>query len=93
MTHTAVGTRQDPRAAPPRDHAAGPTADFLFDTFYGGAIGGSILALFFLVVDVVGGHALFTPSLLGTALFADAPVTATTEIGLVARTARLSPFQ
>jgi hypothetical protein len=39
-----------------------PLADFLYETFYGGAIGGSILALFFLAVDTLAGQPLFTPS-------------------------------
>ncbi len=82
MQHATLGTPQETRTTPRRETAAGATEDFLFDTFYGGAIGGSILALFFLVVDTVGGRALFTPSLLGTALFTDGPVTGSTEIRL-----------
>ena len=82
MTQAAAGTRHDPRSAPRPESEAGRTEDFLFDTFYGGAIGGSILALFFLVVDAVAGQALFTPSLLGTALFTDATASAAAEIRL-----------
>ena len=74
MTQAAAGTPQDSRTA--------NTADFLFDTFYGGAIGGSVLSLFFLALDALEGQALFTPSLLGTALFSDATVSAGTEISL-----------
>jgi len=43
--------------------------DLAFDAFYSGALGGSVVALFFLVVDVMDGQPLFTPSLLGGALF------------------------
>jgi hypothetical protein len=40
-----------------------------FESFYGGAIGGSVIALFFLVVDSLGGRPLLTPSILGSTLF------------------------
>jgi len=43
--------------------------DIAFETFYGGAIGGSVIALFFLVVDSMAGQPLLTPSVLGSALF------------------------
>jgi hypothetical protein len=54
------------RAWPHLRHAGG---DLLFDSFYSGAIGGSAVALFFLVVDVLDGQPLFTPSLMGGVLF------------------------
>jgi hypothetical protein len=44
-------------------------ADFLFDAFYAGAIGGSTVALFFLAADLLDGQPLFTPSLMGSVLF------------------------
>jgi hypothetical protein len=43
--------------------------DFLFDSFYAGAIGGSAVAGFFLVVDLLNGQPLFTPSLMGSVFF------------------------
>lgn len=43
--------------------------DIAFESFYGGAIGGSVIALFFLVVDSLGGRPLLTPSILGSTLF------------------------
>lgn len=43
--------------------------DLAFESFYGGAIGGSVIALFFLVVDSLGGRPLLTPSILGSVLF------------------------
>ncbi len=46
-------------------------ADFLFDSFYSGAIGGAAVALFFLVTDSLDGEPLFTPSLMGSVLFMD----------------------
>jgi hypothetical protein len=54
------------RAWPQLKHTGG---DLLFDSFYSGAIGGSAVALFFLVVDVLDGQPLFTPSLMGSVLF------------------------
>jgi len=48
-------------------HSAG---DFIFDAFYIGGVGGGIVALFFLVYDVlVHGDPFFTPSLMGSVLF------------------------
>ena len=46
-------------------------ADFLFDSFYSGAVGGSAVALFFLAADLVDGQPLFTPSLMGSVFFFD----------------------
>lgn len=43
-------------------------ADFVYDAFYVGAIGGSVVALFFLVMDTLQGEPFFTPSLMGQVL-------------------------
>jgi len=44
--------------------------DYAYDAIYVGGIGGGLVALFFLVFDiVVHGEALFTPSLMGSVLF------------------------
>jgi len=61
---------------------ASATADLLYDAFYGAAIGGSVIALFFLVVDALAGQPLFTPSLIGTALFSSGEVSLNTPIRL-----------
>ena len=46
------------------------TADLIYDAIYIAGIGGGIVALFFLVYDVLTrGDAFFTPSLLGSVLF------------------------
>ncbi len=56
------------------------TADLIYQSIYSAAIGGSTIALFFLVIDAWKGEPLFTPSLMGGVLFggleasADAPV-------------------
>lgn len=44
--------------------------DLLYDTFYSAAIGGAVVAVFFLVMDLMDGQPLFTPSLLGSTIFA-----------------------
>lgn len=54
--------------------------DLVFDTFYSAAIGGSAIALYFLVVDILSGTPLFTPSLMGTVLFTGAAAETVTEV-------------
>ncbi|MDJ0850569.1 MAG: hypothetical protein QNK04_19525 [Myxococcota bacterium] len=44
-------------------------ADLIYESFYSGAVGGSVVALFFLVIDALQGEPLFTPSLMGMVLF------------------------
>jgi len=44
-------------------------ADLAYESLYCAAIGGSVIALFFLVIDAWNGQPLFTPSLLGGVLF------------------------
>lgn len=65
MDHPEVATdrRREPRAG------SSVWGDFLYDAFYGGAIGGSAVALVSLVIDAVRFEPLFTPSLLGSVLF------------------------
>lgn len=56
------------------------TFDLPFETFFGGGLGGSAVALFFLVLDSLQGQPLYTPSLLGTVLFTDQAATAVTQV-------------
>lgn len=49
------------------------SGDLAYGAFYSAAIGGSAVALMFLVIDLVMGRPLFTPSLLGATLFFDVP--------------------
>jgi hypothetical protein len=58
------------------------TADFLYDGVYSGALGGAVVALFFLGLDTVRGEPLFTASLLGHILFLRVPPEAVTEVRL-----------
>ena len=59
-----------------------PPGEILYDAFYSGAIGGSIVALFFLLVDAFGEGPLFTPSLMGSVLFAGAPADTLTGVDM-----------
>jgi len=47
------------------------TGDILFDAFYSAGIGGAVVAVFFLVADVVMHEAFWTPTVVGTVLFTD----------------------
>ena len=73
MDHTddvTVDRRRESRDAPTE------WDDFFYDAFYGGAIGGSTVALVGLVIDAIKFEPLFIPSLIGSALFLGAnPVT------------------
>jgi hypothetical protein len=62
----------------------GPThiADFLYDGAYSGAIGGSVVALYFLGLDAIRAEVFYTPSLLGQVLFLRIPPEAVTAVRL-----------
>jgi hypothetical protein len=66
----------------PADQNSHRADDFVFDAFYSGAIGGSVVALFFLLVDSLGGEPLFTPSLMGSVLFTGAAAEGVTGVRL-----------
>lgn len=72
MVHVAAGAGVGSSVPKRSSDVSARGADFFYDTFYGGAIGGSILALFFLAVDALLSQPLATPSLIGSALFAGA---------------------
>lgn len=78
MDHQEVATdrRRGPRPAPSF------WGDFLYDAFYGGAMGGSAVALVSVVIDAVRFEPLFTPSLLGSVLFLGADPATVTEVNL-----------
>jgi len=61
-------------------------ADLVYDAFYSGAIGGSVVALFFLIVDAIRLEPLYTPSLMGSVLFggADPATVMGVDLGMVA---------
>lgn len=51
-------------------HAGASTkGNLVYGAVYSAAIGGSVVALSFLLIDVLAGRALFTPSMLGSVLF------------------------
>lgn len=56
--------------------------DFLYEAFYSGGLGGAVVALCFLVVDVFEGHPLFTPSMMGSVLFEGVPAESVTGVRL-----------
>ncbi len=51
-----------------QDHAT-KLNDFLYDSVYSAAFGAAAVAVFFLISDLLQGQPLFTPSLMGSALF------------------------
>lgn len=54
-------------------HHARPTPnDRLYESFYSGAIGGTAVAVFFLILDTMSGRPFYTPSLLGSIVFGGA---------------------
>lgn len=63
-TETETGAERDL-------HRPSRANDLAYGAFYGGALGGTIVAFFFLIVDAIQGQTLYTPSMLGTALFED----------------------
>jgi hypothetical protein len=71
-------------AHPVPDSRTGTSADILYDAFYSGGIGGSVVALFFLLVDLIQGQALFTPSLMGSVLFEGAAAADVVDVSLAA---------
>ena len=59
--------------------------DYAYDALYVGGIGGGLVALFFLLWDVVTrGEPLFTPSLMGSVLFEGARPDAVTAVSMMA---------
>jgi hypothetical protein len=68
--------------APSDAAGASETGDLLYDAFYGGAIGGAVVALFFLAVDVVAGQPMYTPAMLGEVLFTGAEPADVTAVRL-----------
>lgn len=63
-------------------HVPGGWDDVLHDTFYGGGIGGSIVALLFLLIDALEGQPLFTPTLVASVLFLGIPAEQVQEVRL-----------
>lgn len=57
----------EPTAAPAPTRSV--TAQVLEDGLFAGAIGGGLVALWYLLLDSIAGRPLFTPALLGSVLF------------------------
>ena len=58
------------------------SADFVFETFVMAGIAGTLVAVFFLFVDLIRSEPLFTPSLMGSVLFLGMEPEAVTEVRL-----------
>jgi hypothetical protein len=58
------------------------TPDLIFDSFFSGAISGSVVALFFLFYDFFDGQLFFTPSLVGSVIFHGIAADAVTNVRL-----------
>jgi len=56
------------RLSSPRAARANATSEVVLDGLFTGMIGALVVALWFLVLDLIGGHPLYTPALLGTLL-------------------------
>ncbi len=59
-------------------------SEFVLESLYLGVLGGSAVALFFLVVDLVDGRPLFTPSLIGSVMFLGVAAQEVATVELVA---------
>lgn len=61
------------------------SADLVYDAIFVGGLGGGIVAVFFLLFDMVTGRqALFTPSLMGSVLFDGASAASVTTVDMAA---------
>lgn len=70
-----------PRASGASEQAEG-AADVIRDGIIAGGLGAAVIALFFLVVDTLGGQPLYTPSLLGSVLFLGADAESVTGVNM-----------
>lgn len=59
-------------------------ADILYESFYTAGVGGSVVALTFLLLDGVADRLFYTPSLVGQMLFTGAPASSVTSVSLKA---------
>jgi hypothetical protein len=69
---STTGVAGQRRGTTASQRRASRTADLAYSSLYGGALGGSAIAIFFLILDVVQGEPLLTPSVIGAALFTNA---------------------
>ncbi len=67
-----------------KPHNRFDAADMLYEAFYTGGVGGSVVALTFLLLDGVADHLFYTPSLVGQMLFTGASPSSVTSVSLKA---------
>lgn len=91
MKTASTGRRPVPPGAPDppattsqeMTRAGGETlGDVVYDAFHGAAVGGSVIAVFFLVADTIAARPLFTPSLIGSVLFTGTPAESVNDVNL-----------
>ncbi len=63
-------------------HGPTPMEDLLYDSFYSAAVGGSVIAVFYLIFDLIAGQPLYTPSMVGSVWFLNIPPDQATEVRL-----------
>ncbi len=63
------------------------TGDILYDAFFSAGLGGSVVAIFFLIVDVTRGDPLLTPTVVAAALFEGIAPAEVTRVDLALVTA------
>ena len=56
--------------------------EFLLESLYAGVLGGSAVALFFLLADLLDGQPFFTPSLIGSVLWLGVSAADVVEVNL-----------
>jgi len=56
--------------------------DFIFDSFFTGGIGGTVVAVVLLGLDLIRGEPFYTPNVLGAVLFADTPANQVADLQL-----------
>jgi hypothetical protein len=66
----------------PARSSSAPATSVAYDAFGAGAVGGSIVCLFFLGIDAIQGRMFFTPSLMGSAMFLGEPATSVSVVRL-----------
>ncbi len=67
------------------EHHPKPTqGDILYEMFFCGGVGGAVIVLFFLAVDVMAARPLYTPSLVGSVLYLGADPATVEEVSLSA---------
>jgi hypothetical protein len=79
MTEDSMGASSD---APSPAGLSARSSSIAIDGVFSGVIGGLTVALFYLLIDTIAGRPLWTPSLLGSALFLGSGVDKISEVNV-----------